>query len=146
MDWWKQLFYSRHCWKSWIRLCWVRDFPTHMHVPINKTTCSNIYTLIKKNQRGYHGLWFDGDLLNGHTQRSKTYDNDMLTSSEYFTIAAIEVWTFADWTNIKETTFKQQPSFSAFLFFLLTNFSFIIRFCWLFFFTFQHTKCPYKKN
>ena len=26
--------------------------------------------------RGYHGLWFDGDLLNGHTQKSKTYDNE----------------------------------------------------------------------
>ena len=27
-------------------------------------------------KRGYHGLWFDGDLLNGHTQKSKTYDNE----------------------------------------------------------------------
>jgi len=45
---------------------------------------------------GYHGLWFDGDLLNGHTQKSKTYDNEPLTSSEYFTIAALEVWTFSE--------------------------------------------------
>ena len=43
-----------------------------------------------------HGLWFDGDLLNGHSQRTKTYDNDVLTSNENFTIASLEVWTFYD--------------------------------------------------
>ena len=45
---------------------------------------------------GYHGLWFDGDLLNGHSQRSKTYDNDQLSSTEEFIITAMEIWTFAD--------------------------------------------------
>lgn len=45
---------------------------------------------------GYHGLWFDGDLLNGHSQKSRTFDNEPLTSSEYFTIASLEVWTFAE--------------------------------------------------
>lgn len=44
----------------------------------------------------HHGLWFDGDLLNGHTQKSKTYDNDLLTTQENFTIASLEVWTFSD--------------------------------------------------
>ena len=55
-----------------------------------------IYQLLYYFNRGYHGLWMDGDLLNGHTQKSKTFDNDMLTSSEYFTIASLEVWTFSD--------------------------------------------------
>lgn len=45
---------------------------------------------------GYHGLWFDGDLLNGHTQKSKTFDNEPLTSDEYFTLASLEVWTFSE--------------------------------------------------
>jgi hypothetical protein len=45
---------------------------------------------------GNQGLWFDSDLLNGHTQRTKTYDNDMLTDLEYFTIASLEIWTFND--------------------------------------------------
>lgn len=51
---------------------------------------------INVSSRGYHALWFDGDLLNGHSQRSKTFDNDMLSSTEYFTITAMEVWTFSD--------------------------------------------------
>jgi hypothetical protein len=41
-------------------------------------------------------LWFDGDLLNGHSQRSKTFDSDPLSSTENFTIAGIEVWSFSD--------------------------------------------------
>ncbi|CAF0703097.1 unnamed protein product [Brachionus calyciflorus] len=45
---------------------------------------------------GYHGLWFDGDLLNGHSQRSKTYDNDQLSSTEEFLITAMEIWSFSD--------------------------------------------------
>jgi len=45
---------------------------------------------------GHHGLWFDGDLLNGHTQKCQTYDNDLLTTQEDFTIASLEVWSFSD--------------------------------------------------
>lgn len=45
---------------------------------------------------GLHGLWFDGDLLNGHTQKSKTFDNELLTSAEFFQIKSLEVWTFSD--------------------------------------------------
>lgn len=45
---------------------------------------------------GVYGLWFDGDLYHGHSQKCKTYDNDILTSNEDFVIAAIEIWTFLD--------------------------------------------------
>jgi LysM repeat protein len=45
---------------------------------------------------GHHGLWFDGDLLNGHSQKCQTYDNEHLATTEYFTIASLEVWTFSD--------------------------------------------------
>ena len=45
---------------------------------------------------GSHGLWFDGDFLNGHSQFCETYENEMLSSTEYFTITAMEVWLFND--------------------------------------------------
>jgi len=45
---------------------------------------------------GIFGLWFDSDLYHGSTHKCKTYDNELLTESEDFTIAELEVWTFVD--------------------------------------------------
>jgi NAD(P)-dependent dehydrogenase (short-subunit alcohol dehydrogenase family) len=45
---------------------------------------------------GKHGLWFDNDLCHGHSQKCSTYDNEILSSTENFTIESLEVWTFSN--------------------------------------------------
>ncbi|CAB3231332.1 unnamed protein product [Arctia plantaginis] len=43
---------------------------------------------------GKFGLWLDGDLYLGRTQRCKTYGNDPLTTREDFIVKIMECWTF----------------------------------------------------
>lgn len=44
---------------------------------------------------GRFGLWLDGDLYHGRTQRCDTFFNEPLTNSEDFLIRHIEVWGFS---------------------------------------------------
>ncbi|KAJ8322197.1 hypothetical protein KUTeg_000668 [Tegillarca granosa] len=44
--------------------------------------------------QGVFGLWFDGDLYHGRTNRCETYDNDLLTVSEDFVVKGLEAWAF----------------------------------------------------
>ena len=44
--------------------------------------------------RGCYGLWLDESLYHGMTRPCLTYDNKLLTTSEDFTIAFLEVWGF----------------------------------------------------
>jgi hypothetical protein len=44
--------------------------------------------------KGNYGLWLDGDLYHGRTQHCLTYNNDLLTVAEDFTIKYVEVWCF----------------------------------------------------
>ncbi|KAK3087028.1 hypothetical protein FSP39_000610 [Pinctada imbricata] len=44
--------------------------------------------------QGLFGLWLDGDLYHGRTNRCETYDNDVLTESEDFVVKAFEAWIF----------------------------------------------------
>ena len=44
--------------------------------------------------RGCYGLWLDESLYHGTTRHCATYDNKLLTTSEDFTIAFLEVWGF----------------------------------------------------
>lgn len=41
---------------------------------------------------GHFGLWIDGELLHGRTQRCATFENEPLTSHEDFMIADVEVF------------------------------------------------------
>ncbi|XP_050351802.1 oxidation resistance protein 1 isoform X6 [Nymphalis io] len=43
---------------------------------------------------GKFGLWLDGDLYLGRTQRCTTYGNDPLTTREDFVVKIMECWTF----------------------------------------------------
>ncbi|XP_075984049.1 TLD domain-containing protein mustard isoform X13 [Anticarsia gemmatalis] len=43
---------------------------------------------------GKFGLWLDGDLYLGRTQRCKTYGNEPLTTREDFIVKIMECWTF----------------------------------------------------
>ncbi|XP_059049404.1 TLD domain-containing protein 2 isoform X2 [Achroia grisella] len=43
---------------------------------------------------GKFGLWLDGDLYLGRTQRCTTYGNDPLTTREDFIVKIMECWTF----------------------------------------------------
>ncbi|XP_030027717.2 oxidation resistance protein 1 isoform X12 [Manduca sexta] len=43
---------------------------------------------------GKFGIWLDGDLYLGRTQRCKTYGNEMLTTREDFIVKIMECWTF----------------------------------------------------
>ncbi|CAK1600006.1 unnamed protein product [Parnassius mnemosyne] len=43
---------------------------------------------------GKFGLWLDGDLYQGRTQRCTTYGNEPLTTSEDFIVKIMECWTF----------------------------------------------------
>lgn len=44
--------------------------------------------------RDGYSLWVDNDLYRGITQRSETFNNDVLTDREDFVIAIMEVWGF----------------------------------------------------
>ena len=44
--------------------------------------------------RGVYGLWLDGDIYHGHTQKCATYDNDILTAKEDFVVKGLEAWGF----------------------------------------------------
>ncbi|VDI82281.1 Hypothetical predicted protein [Mytilus galloprovincialis] len=46
--------------------------------------------------QGQFGLWFDGDIYHGRTNRCETYDNDILTISEDFVVSCFEAWGFTD--------------------------------------------------
>ncbi|KAF0299465.1 TLD domain-containing protein 2 [Amphibalanus amphitrite] len=41
---------------------------------------------------GHYGLYLDGDLYRGRTQRCLTYNNDPLTGSTDFIVRAVELW------------------------------------------------------
>lgn len=43
---------------------------------------------------GKFGLWLDGDLYLGRTQRCTTYGNEPLTTREDFIVKIMECWTF----------------------------------------------------
>lgn len=43
---------------------------------------------------GKFGLWLDGDLYLGRTQRCKTYGNEPLSTREDFIVKIMECWTF----------------------------------------------------
>lgn len=43
---------------------------------------------------GKFGLWLDGDLYLGRTQRCTTYENEPLTTREDFVVKTLECWTF----------------------------------------------------
>ena len=44
--------------------------------------------------RGTFGLWLDENLYHGSSYPCKTYDNEVLASTEQFTIQAVEAWCF----------------------------------------------------
>ncbi|VVC87989.1 unnamed protein product [Leptidea sinapis] len=43
---------------------------------------------------GKFGIWLDGDLYQGRTERCTTYGNDPLTTREDFVVKIMECWTF----------------------------------------------------
>ncbi|XP_043938122.1 nuclear receptor coactivator 7 isoform X3 [Protopterus annectens] len=43
---------------------------------------------------GYFGLWVDADLYYGRSNPCSTFNNEMLSSTEDFTVQDLEVWTF----------------------------------------------------
>ena len=43
---------------------------------------------------GQFGIWFDGDLNAGRTQRCATFDNPPLTHKSDFRVKCIECWAF----------------------------------------------------
>ena len=43
---------------------------------------------------GANGLWLDADLYRGRTQRCATFNNDLLSTTEDFTIECVELWGF----------------------------------------------------
>lgn len=44
--------------------------------------------------KGSNGLWLDGNLYHGRTQRCQTFENELLTISQDFTIKCLEAWCF----------------------------------------------------
>lgn len=45
--------------------------------------------------KGSNGLWLDGNLYHGRTQQCQTFENELLTISQDFTIKCLETWCFA---------------------------------------------------
>ncbi|KAI8807867.1 TLD-domain-containing protein [Cladochytrium replicatum] len=43
---------------------------------------------------GRFGLWIDDQLLNGHSERCATFDNERLSASADFTVLGMEIWGF----------------------------------------------------
>lgn len=43
---------------------------------------------------GKFGLWLDGDLYQGRTQRCNTYGNEPLAPQEDFVVKTMECWAF----------------------------------------------------
>ena len=44
---------------------------------------------------GNAGLYVDDDLMRGHSDKSETYNNEILCSDEFFQLLNIEVWELA---------------------------------------------------
>ena len=44
---------------------------------------------------GNAGLYVDEDLLKGHSEKSETYNNEILSKEEFFQLLNIEVWELA---------------------------------------------------
>jgi hypothetical protein len=41
---------------------------------------------------GHAGLYLSEDMINGSSNPSETFDNEMLSAHEFFKVEAIEVW------------------------------------------------------
>lgn len=46
------------------------------------------------NYSGKFGLWLDGDLNQGRSQRCSTYANEPLAPQEDFVVKTLECWAF----------------------------------------------------
>lgn len=55
---------------------------------------SSMGTNVFRFSSGKFGLWLDGDLYLGRTQRCKTYGNEPLSTREDFIVKIMECWTF----------------------------------------------------
>jgi hypothetical protein len=69
------------------------------HVKVYKATGSNDFLIHTEHSYlsigggdGVFGLWVDGQLLNGHSQPSTTFDSETLCEKEDFRIIGFEFW------------------------------------------------------
>uniref|UniRef100_A0A8B9JRX0 TLDc domain-containing protein n=1 Tax=Astyanax mexicanus TaxID=7994 RepID=A0A8B9JRX0_ASTMX len=69
------------------------------HLQVYKWTGVNSYfikggmdALLFGGGRGRFGLWINGDLIRGRSQKCDTFDNETLSSEEDFVINELEVW------------------------------------------------------
>lgn len=55
---------------------------------------NTIFCFFSKIFSGKFGLWLDGDLNQGRSQRCSTYANDPLAPEEDFVVKTLECWAF----------------------------------------------------